>query len=901
MCAVEDAAHRLHPCQWRDPGYDEGMTLRPRILIVAQSAALRERLSALLSGDHEVCSVSATELAAQRPADFAPDLVLLSDPTPPAANWPTTVPVVMLPAPSARWCDRELLYRVSAEFEISRLRAELRRREAPAALPAAGTADPLADEGMLAQTFELAAVGLTLSDAGGRLLHVNQAYCEIVGYDASELIGRPGTFLLAEEERPAAEIRRQARLRGETPPHRDWKLFAKGGRPKVVRSTSSRLRTSTGDGLYLGVVVDVTEHRQAEADLRASDERYRSFIRQSTEGIWRFETPEPIPIHWSEEQILEEILEHSRLAECNDAMARMYGFASADDLIGVRLSELFLPTDPDNLDVLRQFIRSGYRLIEAESREQDRFGQEKWFVNNVVGIVQEGKLLRSWGLQRDVTDQRRAAEAMRESELRFRGVIESDMIGFIFWHADGYFWDANQHAARMLGYSVDEFRSGQLRWSDITPPEYYDLDARKLNEILTTGVMRPFEKEYVRRDGTRVPVLLAGALLAGDSQRGVAYVMDISERRRAENRLREADRRKDEFLAMLAHELRNPLAPIVSAVELMELIGLPEGELQWCKQVIERQVQHLVRLVDDLLDVSRITRGKIKLRREPVELAAVITRAVETSRPIIAERRQELVIESPAAPLVLLGDLTRLAQVVSNLLNNAAKYSDEQGRIWLSVAADDGEAVVRVRDTGCGIAPEVLPHVFDLFTQADRTLDRSQGGLGIGLTLVKALAELHGGSASATSAGLGSGSEFSVRLPLAPATTASRPESERDHKAATPRRVLVVDDNVDAALSLSRLLQAAGHEVEAVHDGLAALASAPQLRPDVILLDIGLPGIDGYEVARRLRSQPETRCAVLVALTGYGQDEDRRRSQEAGFDHHLVKPVERGSLQRLFR
>jgi CheY-like chemotaxis protein len=244
-----------------------------------------------------------------------------------------------------------------------------------------------------------------------------------------------------------------------------------------------------------------------------------------------------------------------------------------------------------------------------------------------------------------------------------------------------------------------------------------------------------------------------------------------------------------------------------------------------------------------------------------------------------------------------------LAQVVSNLLNNAAKYSDEQGRIWLSVEAADGEAVVRVRDTGCGIAPEVLPHVFDLFTQADRTLDRSQGGLGIGLTLVKALAELHGGSAAAASAGLGSGSEFSVRLPLAPAASAARPASDRDRerKAATPRRVLVVDDNVDAALSLSRLLQAAGHEVEAVHDGLAALASAPKWRPEVILLDIGLPGIDGYEVARRLRSQPETRGAVLVALTGYGQDEDRRRSQEAGFDHHLVKPVERGSLQRLFR
>jgi CheY-like chemotaxis protein len=352
---------------------------------------------------------------------------------------------------------------------------------------------------------------------------------------------------------------------------------------------------------------------------------------------------------------------------------------------------------------------------------------------------------------------------------------------------------------------------------------------------------------------------------------------------------------------MLAHELRNPLAPIVSALELMELVGLPAGELRWCKQAIERQVQQLVRLVDDLLDVSRITRGKIKLRREPVELAAVLARAVETSRPLIAQRRQELSIDAPGSAVLLLGDLARLAQVVSNLLNNAAKYSDEGGRIWLSVELAGPHVVVRVRDAGCGISPEVLPHVFDLFTQADHTLDRSQGGLGIGLTLVKTLAEMHGGSVTASSPGLGRGSEFTVRLPRAPADVAPAPlPVARGAIGGARRRVLVVDDNVDAAHSLARLLEAAGHDVSAVYDGLAALSQASQLRPDVILLDIGLPGLDGYEVARRLRSRPETAAALLVALTGYGQDEDRRRSQEAGFDHHLVKPVERGSLQRLF-
>lgn len=369
--------------------------------------------------------------------------------------------------------------------------------------------------------------------------------------------------------------------------------------------------------------------------------------------------------------------------------------------------------------------------------------------------------------------------------------------------------------------------------------------------------------------------------------------------------IQEADRRKNEFLAMLAHELRNPLAPVRNAVHVMRMRGEGNPELTWARDVIDRQVTHLVRMVDDLLDVSRITRGKIQLSLEPMEVEHVVSRAVETSRPLIEAHNHRLTVSLPEEPLRVKGDGTRLGQVLANLLNNAAKYTPDGGQIELRVTREEGEAVFRVRDSGAGIPREMLTKVFDLFTQVERSLDRSQGGLGIGLTLVQRLVELHGGRVEAFSEGVGKGSEFVVRLPVfdegmvdaeCPASTEAMPAI-----ATITHRVLVVDDNVDAADSLGMILRLNGHQVAIAHDGPGALAAAESFQPEAVLLDIGLPVLDGYEVARRLRRSDAGAGLLLVAVSGYGQEEDRLRSREAGFDHHLTKPVAFADLEDVLR
>jgi two-component system, chemotaxis family, CheB/CheR fusion protein len=401
----------------------------------------------------------------------------------------------------------------------------------------------------------------------------------------------------------------------------------------------------------------------------------------------------------------------------------------------------------------------------------------------------------------------------------------------------------------------------------------------------------------------------------------VAVTTDISDRYRLEQALREADRRKDEFLATLAHELRNPLAPIRNAIQILHIEGPPAPRLQWARDVIDRQVEQLTRIVDDLLDVSRITRGRIELRRERVELATIVERAVETSRPILEAAHHRLTVDyfeksleesfekaferSPEGSLWVEADLTRMGQVVSNLLNNAAKYTRPGGHVQLSAGREDGFAVIRVRDDGIGIPPEMLRRVFDLFIQMDTSLERAQGGLGIGLTIAKSLVEMHGGTIEATSEGPGRGSEITVRLPLAPdrAMPQGMPlgsgETKDGERTSAGLRILVVDDNEDSAESLALWLQLMGHDTLTAHDGPEALDAAPGYRPDLIFLDIGMPGLSGYDVARRLRERPETRDTLIVATTGWGQEEDRRRSKEAGFDHHLVKPLEPERLMGL--
>ncbi|MFY0563215.1 CHASE domain-containing protein [Archangium lansingense] len=391
-------------------------------------------------------------------------------------------------------------------------------------------------------------------------------------------------------------------------------------------------------------------------------------------------------------------------------------------------------------------------------------------------------------------------------------------------------------------------------------------------------------------------MMLAQVRARGEAERSADGLrVALVERAHVEEQLREADRRKDDFLAMLAHELRNPLAPVLTAVQLMERKQQAGLETEREREVVERQVHHMRRLVDDLLDVSRVTRGKIQLRRHSLDLVCSVGRAVDAARPFADSRKHSLNVELPDGPVWTDADPVRLEQVLANLLHNAAKYSEPGGRITLTLAREAREAVVRVTDTGMGIPAEALPHLFEPFMQVARTLDRAQGGLGLGLTLVKQLVEMHGGRVEAWSAGVGRGSIFTVRLPLLPeeripVVPVAAP-AERE-VSGDGRRVLVVDDNVDAAELLGDVLEMDGHQVTVVHDGLAALERMSAIDPEVIFLDIGLPGMDGYEVARRIRARPGGAAPKLVAVTGYGQATDRQRSREAGFDAHLVKPVE---------
>jgi signal transduction histidine kinase/CheY-like chemotaxis protein/pimeloyl-ACP methyl ester carboxylesterase len=366
--------------------------------------------------------------------------------------------------------------------------------------------------------------------------------------------------------------------------------------------------------------------------------------------------------------------------------------------------------------------------------------------------------------------------------------------------------------------------------------------------------------------------------------------------------LQEVDRRKDEFLAMLSHELRNPLAPILNAVQLLRLQKGENSAQQKARAIIERQVAQLTHLVDDLMEVSRTITGRIQLRQEQVTVSGIVERALETARPLIDQRGHELTVSLPPDPICLYADASRLEQVVTNLLTNAAKYTNKGGHIWLSAQQEGDKAVLRVRDTGLGITPAFLPHVFDLFTQAERSSDRSQGGLGIGLALVKRLVEMHGGTIGVSST-LGQGSEFVVNLFVCESGALSLKTQPPPAEIAKPTgpalRVLVVDDNVDAATALEMLVGASGHRVWKAHTGQAALTAALDYRPDVILLDIGLPELDGFEVAKRIRQQPVLHNIVLVAVTGYGRETDRQRSQAAGFDHHLAKPVDFGKVQQI--
>lgn len=632
------------------------------------------------------------------------------------------------------------------------------------------------------------------------------------------------------------------------------------------------------------VSTNITERKQTELALRESKMDLNRAQAVAHIGSWRMDVRNNI-LKWSDENF------------------RIFGIPEGTPLTYQSFLDAIHPADRESVDKAWKEALTGkpydieHRLIVDQ--------KIKW-VRELAELEfdEHGMLRGGFGTTEDVTDIKSAQEALQNERAFLRQIIDAAPSLIFVKDLKGRFLLGNEALAQCYGTSPENLIGLIDENFNPNADELAHFHQDDLDVINSCKAKQIPEEKVTHADGSihwysTVKIPLINGDNSCDKLLGVAT--DITERKRAEEALRLVNRRKDEFLAMLAHELRNPLAPIRNAVQLLKIQEITEPKLAWSCNVIDRQVTHMARLLDDLLDMARIMQGKIRLKFERLELSDIVNNAVETSRPLIESRDQQLIIsQTTMPPQWINGDRIRLAQVLSNLLNNAAKYTGEGGKIMLSVTRKDADVVIEVQDTGIGIATDILPQIFDLFTQADHTLAHSQGGLGIGLTLVRQLVEKHGGTVTAKSAGVGQGSTFTVRLPALPMESsvieAEPPVSELPTHNL---RILVVDDYADAAESLTMLLQTEGHEVQIADCGMKAIEKAQTFRPQIVLLDIGLPDLDGYEVAKRLRALPEAHDAMLIALTGYGQSEDHERSQAAGFDHHLLKPLNFEQLSAL--
>ena len=599
----------------------------------------------------------------------------------------------------------------------------------------------------------------------------------------------------------------------------------------------------------------------------------------------------------------------ARYVWCNESYQRWFG-TPPERIRGCHISEVL---GAAAWDQIRSYVERA--LAGEEVTIEQRVVYQNGPARDVRGFyvphrAADGRVVGFVVLVTDLTEARSAEVALRRSDhlleqsqrVAHVGSWEVILIGDGLVPAGTLRW--SDEAYRIFGFEPGSVVPTVALFFGSLHPD--DREATRAQAAAGIERGEPFEKEYrfIRPDGNERVVHAWTRFerdAAGRVSRMIGTCQDITEHRRAEQELREADRRKDEFLAMLSHELRNPLAPILSAVEILELVGPGQEDVAAkYRTIIARQVRHMKRLLDDLLDVSRVSRGKIELRKEPVELAGLLLQAIEVSRPTLLDRQQRFTLALAQEPLPVEADPTRIVQVIANLLNNAAKYTNAGGHVSLSVTSEGGKAIITVKDDGIGMTAEFLTQAFDLFTQETRSLDRAQGGLGIGLTMARTLINLHGGSVRAFSAGPGLGTEVVVKLPLAPHAHAPgvREAEPVPETLGGPLRVLVVDDNVDATQAIGHVLELLGNRVTLAYDGPSALAVAAEVRPDLVLLDIGLPVMDGYAVAARLREAGHGRAA-FVAITGYGRDDDRRRSRAAGFDHHLVKPIDFAQLKKI--
>jgi len=587
-----------------------------------------------------------------------------------------------------------------------------------------------------------------------------------------------------------------------------------------------------------------------------------------------------------------------RILSWNEGAHRTYGY-DRDAALGLGLFALM----PDSSHgAARQAIKNVFTQGTFGPENADRLTRDGRIVRASVTVSplrdDQGQIYALLSTERDITERLRI-----ESEVRFRRLADDIPTLLRVEDPHGMAEFVNRACVEFTGRPREALLG--RGWLQFVHPE--DRDGYLVEHTVAHATHTQLERDFrlMRADGTyrwmrsiSVPHTGPDGQFAGF----VSLMIDVEDRKRAESALLTADRRKDEFLAMLAHELRNPLAPIGNAARVISGSGTKDERILWAAGVIGRQTTLLTRLLDSLLDVARIARGKAVLEMAPVDLSVVVARAVEISEPLIEERHQQMRVTAPAPDqLVVEGDQARLTQVLANLLNNASKYTDAGGQISVDVEQTDTDAVIHVSDSGAGLAKDMIPRIFDLFTQADRTLDRAKGGLGLGLTIVRQLVELHRGSVEASSEGLGKGSRFTVRLPLLARTPAVRLAREAAAAASSGpgRRILVVDDNVDGALTLAQVLQIQGHQVTVAHSGPAAIDMSAASDVDVVILDIGLPGMDGYSVARIMRGRPNTAKAMLIALTGYGQSEDIQKAMNAGFDSHMVKPVDLDELSAL--
>jgi PAS domain S-box-containing protein len=844
--------------------------------------------------------------------------------------------------------------------------------------------------------------------------YYNRRHYEFAGVPIGATIGQNWGSILHPDDLPRTQRAWQHSLATGDPYEIEYRLRHRSGQYRWVLARALPIRNSAGDiERWMGTCTDIDDQKILQSELQAAQLRLEGTLTAAEIGTWTWDI-QADRIH----------------ADCN--FAKMF---QLDERVakGGPLEAYLEAIHPDDLAAVKSRIADSVatgKPYQYHFRLRQRDGTIRHIhARGKIDVDANGKPAWMPGVVLDVTEQKLAEEARLRTEFQFRTIIDSNVIGIMQYRYDGTLIKANDALLRMLGYTREDFELNGLSWRDLTPPEWADADRKSLEILRSQGSVEAYEKEYFKKDGTRLPVYVGAANYLGASEEGIAYILDISESKKAQAALREseiqfrtlaenipqlawmansdgsifwynnrwyeftgttpeemqgwgwekahhpdfvdavkaryrkqivedqvawedlfplrsaageyrwflsravpirdrngrivrwfgtntditiqreaeealelANRRKDEFLAMLAHELRNPLAPISTAAALLGKANCDTNIVRKYSDIISRQVRHMTDLVDDLLDVSRVTRGLVSIDKAPLVIQDAIHSAIEQSKPLIESRNHALTVHLAPEDATVLGDRTRLIQVLTNLLNNAAKYTPLGGHITLAMEVKAPCVCISIADNGIGMDANFLPHVFDLFSQAERTPDRSQGGLGLGLALVRSIMTLHGGNVTANSEGQGKGSTFTLSLPLAHSdrATAHKPAATRaEHDAPQPLNILIVDDNADAAESLAALLRTEGHATTIRENAQSALEEASRLHPDALILDIGLPDMDGYELSRRLHGVPEIRDAAYIALTGYGQAHDRVLAKAAGFQHYFVKPIDMTALQRV--